>query len=251
MHTPGVMWGVAMLRTIFLDAGGVILDESGFEEAKAGIIAEVVGRRRPYTPDDYWLDAEEGVQRFVSSVYEYVLYKNLDRAEFETALREFRLAWKARREPYVLMPGLADMLDRLSARYEFGILGQYGDDMLGFLRATGVLDRFAFMATQDSFGLTKPDTRYFLAVLGRAGRIPSECLMVGDRIDKDVYPANVVGMRTVRLRTGLHRNQEPRIPVEEPDVDLESLDGLTLGLLDRLDASEGKGRLADPASWKV
>jgi ribonucleotide monophosphatase NagD (HAD superfamily) len=38
--------------------------------------------------------------------------------------------------------------------------------------------------------------------------------MVWDRIDKDIIPAKMVGMKTVRIRTGIHKTQEARTPEE-------------------------------------
>ena len=51
--------------------------------------------------------------------------------------------------------------------------------------------------------------------------------MVGDRIDKDITPANVLGMKTIRIKTGLHKNQEPRIPLEVPGLTIASLNEIT------------------------
>ncbi len=50
--------------------------------------------------------------------------------------------------------------------------------------------------------------------------------MVGDRIDKDIIPAKLLGMKTILIRVGLHRNQQPRIPFEVPDAELNSVAGL-------------------------
>ncbi len=47
--------------------------------------------------------------------------------------------------------------------------------------------------------------------------------MVGDRIDKDIIPARMTGMKTVLVRTGIHRDQQPRTPAEIPDADLPGL----------------------------
>ena len=47
--------------------------------------------------------------------------------------------------------------------------------------------------------------------------------MVGDRIDKDIIPAKLVGMKTIRIRTGIHKNQEARTPEEIPDITVNEL----------------------------
>jgi FMN phosphatase YigB (HAD superfamily) len=45
-------------------------------------------------------------------------------------------------------------------------------------------------------------------------------------VDNDIIPAKQVGMKTVLVRGGLHRNQIPRIPGEVPDEVLTGIAGL-------------------------
>ena len=56
--------------------------------------------------------------------------------------------------------------------------------------------------------------------------------MVGDRVDKDIIPAKAIGMKTIRLVTGIHAKQEPRTPEEAPDAQITSIEELpsTLGI---------------------
>jgi len=55
---------------------------------------------------------------------------------------------------------------------------------------------------------------------------PKECILVGDRIDNDIIPAKQLGMKTILVRVGLHRYQQPRIPFEIPDAELDGVTGL-------------------------
>jgi putative hydrolase of the HAD superfamily len=59
--------------------------------------------------------------------------------------------------------------------------------------------------------------------------------MVGDRIDNDVVPAKLLGMRTVLFRTGRHRAQQPRSWEERPDVEVHDVAGLERGITLLLD----------------
>ena len=114
----------------------------------------------------------------------------------------------------------------LSRRFQLGIAGQYGREILDLLEEQSVLDCFAYRLTQDDFSITKPDPRYYEQIAKACGVHPQQCIMVGDRIDKDVVPAKQLGMKTILVRTGLHRNQQPRIPFEVPDAELEGVLGL-------------------------
>ncbi len=51
-----------------------------------------------------------------------------------------------------------------------------------------------------------------------AGVPPSQCLFVGDRLDKDIAPAKVQGMATIQFRSGRWRKQRPRNDAETPDA---------------------------------
>ena len=85
---------------------------------------------------------------------------------------------------------------------------------------------FAVHLTQDDYAITKPDPRYYEQILTRCQMKAEETVMVGDRIDNDVIPARQVGMKSIRIRLGLHRNQEERYPEEIPDIEISSADQL-------------------------
>jgi ribonucleotide monophosphatase NagD (HAD superfamily) len=59
--------------------------------------------------------------------------------------------------------------------------------------------------------------------------------MIGDRIDKDIIPAKAIGMKTIRIRTGIHKNQEPRIPEEIPDITIERLGDVKMETIKAMD----------------
>jgi len=79
---------------------------------------------------------------------------------------------------------------------------------------------------EDAPGFSKPDVRLFLRACHRLGVAPTDCVMVGDRIDNDIVPARTVGMPTVLLRTGRHRDQQPRSWDERPDAEVHDVPAL-------------------------
>jgi FMN phosphatase YigB (HAD superfamily) len=221
------------ISTVLLDAGGVILDERETEEFCAetitGLIAEHVSG---YDKDRYWADVDEAVVVFTPTIYRYILWKNLkfDREIHDRALREFRSRFKGSPPPLKLMAGFGDEIKAIHEKFDTAIAGQYGREILTLLEREKLIQYFTHHITQDDFEFTKPDTRYYEAIIRKIGVDPKLCIMVGDRIDKDVIPARLLGMRTVLVRTGIHRNQIPRTPFEIPDVDLPGIDGLANAL---------------------
>jgi len=213
-----------MIRNIFLDAGGVILDETKFENNSAEIITGIINQYNgKYVVDNYWKDIEEAVYRFVPKVYDYVLYKNIDdNKNFQAAKTEYKNKMKLH-NALELMEGITEFLIKSSKYYKIGILGQYGIDFRNFLESKNILKYFTYMEIQDDYKFTKPDVRYFEAILGKCSCKAEESVMVGDRIDKDIIPAKIVGMKTIRIRTGIHKNQEPRVPDEMAEMTVEKL----------------------------
>jgi HAD superfamily hydrolase (TIGR01549 family) len=217
------------ITTVFLDAGGVILDESEHEQVRAELAVEVLNSVEPeYSIRHYYSDVEEAVKCFCPSVYQYVFWKTLkqDASLFDQLYASYLGEWRQRRPPLELTEGIETKLVEICKSLKVGIAGQYGKELLQLLDEHSILGHFTYRLTQDDFSTTKPDLRFFESIVKRCGVDPRECIMVGDRIDKDVIPAKLLGMKTILIRVGLHKNQQPRIPFEVPEAELPSIGGL-------------------------
>ncbi|HOT03996.1 MAG TPA: HAD family hydrolase [Methanolinea sp.] len=64
------------------------------------------------------------------------------------------------------------------------------------LEKTGLFPIFDEVITADMTGAHKPDPKVFLLALEKMGRQPSEVLMVGDSLRRDIGPAKKLGMMT-------------------------------------------------------
>jgi putative hydrolase of the HAD superfamily len=76
--------------------------------------------------------------------------------------------------------------------------------------------------------------RLFLRACEELAIEPAECVMVGDRIDNDIIPAKVLGMRTALFRTGRHIAQQPRSAEEVPDVEAWDVAGMEAAIVSLL-----------------
>ncbi len=215
-----------MIDTVLLDAGGVILDESEFERVRAEIAVEVLAPIVPgYDTERYWADVREAVGCHAPSVYRYVIWKQCghDVTAFDALWARYLTLWTERNPGHTLMPGIERVLADLSADFSLVIAGQYGRSLLDLLQHHDLLRYRSSNLTQDDFTITKPDPRYYEQILAKVGRAAERSIMTGDRIDKDIIPAKAVGMRTIRVRIGLHTTQEARTPDELPDVEVHSV----------------------------
>ncbi|HXG07249.1 MAG TPA: HAD family hydrolase, partial [Nitrososphaera sp.] len=97
----------------------------------------------------------------------------------------------------------------LSKYCEMGIIANQSEDICELLEESG-LDRFFKVKVISSLvKLKKPDLAIFDLALREAGRQPHECIMVGDRLDTDICPANTIGMTTIRTTNSLFSLQTP------------------------------------------
>ena len=217
------------ITTVLLDAGGVIVDEMDGELAKAEVISRTLTAIVPgYSVEDYFSDVEEAVLSFCPDAYGYVLWKysNGDLFVFNGLYQVYKADWNRRQVDLKPMDSLHEELPSISKDYSVAIAGQYGNQILDMLKRESLLEYFAHHYTQDDFSITKPDPRYYEQIASACGVEPEGCIMVGDRIDKDIIPAKMVGMKTIRICVGLHKNQRPRIPDEVPDLELPNIAGL-------------------------
>lgn len=79
------------------------------------------------------------------------------------------------------------------------------------------------VATSDDWRVTKPDPGFFLRMVEVAPCGAGELLYVGDRLDNDVRPASLLGLRTALIRRGpwgIIQQAEPdadRVPTMQVD----------------------------------
>jgi FMN phosphatase YigB (HAD superfamily) len=102
-------------------------------------------------------------------------------------------------------------------------LGQYGKNFRKFLENEDVIKYFTYTETQDDYKITKPDPRCYEEILRKCNCKAEESIMAGDRIDKDIIPAKMVGMKTIRMKVGIYKDQKPRTPEEIAEITVNKL----------------------------
>lgn len=123
---------------------------------------------------------------------------------------------EGRRTLFRFADGSEDVLKTLSRRCDLGIIANQSEDIVGLLKNSGFDRYFQVQTISGAVKLKKPDPRIFQLALKEAGREPADCIMVGDRLDTDICPANKLGMKTIRVTDSLFALQEPREDCEHP-----------------------------------
>ena len=126
----------------------------------------------------------------------------------------------------VVYPEAEDCLRTLNKRYIIGIIANQNPGSKERLERIGLLKYIDLVIASAEEGVAKPDLRIFQIALERANCNPEESVMVGDRIDNDIIPANKIGMKTVWIRQGFGELAQPQAAVETPDYTINNLSEL-------------------------
>ncbi|HLF77851.1 MAG TPA: HAD family hydrolase, partial [Dehalococcoidia bacterium] len=162
------------------------------------------------------------------SVYRSMIWR-LSGNNLPASLRiyEWMESRSAQRDIFELHDGIADVLAALHAKgLKLGLAANQPAKTIEQLIQHGIGHYFQNHGVSGVYGFRKPDIRLFLRACEELGVAPDQCIMVGDRIDNDVVPANLLGMRTVRIVTGRHRDQKPRSWDEMPDFEVADAAGI-------------------------
>jgi HAD superfamily hydrolase (TIGR01549 family) len=218
-----------MIRAVIFDIGGPISLETAFEAAidadiRAGLEAEGF-----VVSDEAWASANRrAIDTCAPSVYRSLIW-TLTGGDIEASQRIYEwVETRAHgRDLFELRPGIAGVLKTLKSRgLKLGLAANQPLRAFDSLKQHGIGEYFANQGISAVYGLRKPDVRIFVRACEDLGVKPEECVMVGDRIDNDIAPAKLLGMKTVLIRTGRHCEQQPRSWDEMPDREVDDAAGI-------------------------
>ena len=114
-----------------------------------------------------------------------------------------------RRELFSFYYDAEQTLSMLSQKYKLGIIANQSRDVLQLLDKFNFRDFFNVVIISSEVNMNKPDPRIFQLAMDRAANNSKCYVMIGDRLDTDISPANKLGMKTIRYTNSLFRLQEP------------------------------------------
>lgn len=113
---------------------------------------------------------------------------------------EFLQAFLKRRFDYTeAIDGMLELIKELKdAGEKLGVITDGISEVQHRKAHTLGLDKLVdYVFASGDFGYGKPDTKFFFGAMKAAGVGPSECIMVGNNIDSDVFGALASGMKAV------------------------------------------------------
>lgn len=144
------------------------------------------------------------------------------------AMRFFKLKktpWHTEDER--LYPSTEKVLHKLLQRgYRLGVIANQCEGTARRLAQWGIHSCFDVVVASAEEGVAKPDLEIFRRALSRAGCNPQNAAMVGDRLDNDITPAKLLGMKTVWVKQGPSVFCSPRNAGETPDFTINDLSEL-------------------------
>ncbi len=194
------------IKWIFFDMGSTLIDESKAMEHR---IREVIAG----TDITY----EQFIER-------KLIYARQNKpADLET-IKYFGLTktpWH--KEDELLYPDTIECLKNLHKHYNIGIIANQSFGSKERLKKFGIWKYIDLLVASAEEGVAKPEPRIFEIALERTGCKVEEAVMVGDRLDNDIVPANRIGMYTIWIKQGNWKDASPKEKLEFPDMTVDNL----------------------------
>lgn len=195
------------VKWVFFDLGSTLIDETAADTRR---IKEMISGTN-ITEEEYREKRLEMIRKGrngdLSAIEHFALTKTPWHSEDEV--------------PY---PDAVPTLTELKRRgYKLGVIANqnYGTELR--LKKWNLLRFFEVIAASAELGMAKPDPAIFEWALKQADCSPQNTVMVGDRMDNDMEPANRLGMHSVRLKRGLGAYHEPQSDDEVPEYTISIL----------------------------
>ncbi|NQM30373.1 HAD family hydrolase [Streptococcus suis] len=184
-----------MIEWIFFDLGSTLLDE---EDAYVHYINQCVRTLN-------LLGLKVTVESYSEKMEEFACKgKDPIRATWHYfAPTELRPLWT--NKGVKLYPEAKVVLETLSKHYQLGIIANQSATVRALLEEWGIESYFQLIILSEEVGLSKPDSTIFKLALQKANTTANRVVYVGDRYDNDIVPAKSLGMRAVRILTGMGR----------------------------------------------
>lgn len=188
------------IKWIFFDIGSTLVDESiAYRNRIERTIANT-----DISYNEFYQRLVE-ISKYSQNAYNSVLEKySLKKAPWNS-------------DDEFVYPEAESCLSELSEHYKIGIIANQNFGSRERLDKLGLLKYIDLVIASAEEGVTKPDLRIFQIAIDRANCKSEEAVMVGDRLDNDIVPANKIGMTTMWIKQGFGKYTIPSSAEEQPD----------------------------------
>lgn len=194
------------IKWLFFDVGSTIMNEQIAYEHRMREIADLAN-----------ISFEK--------VYEMALayYKQNKKGDLEAAKALGVELTKWHKEDEILYDDAIQCLEILSKKYKIGIIANQSLGTKERLAQKDVLKYIDLVIASAEEGVAKPDRKIFKIALERSNCKAANSIMIGDRIDNDIVPANLLGMNTIWIKRGFGQYWKINRKIEKPDFVVNNL----------------------------
>jgi HAD superfamily hydrolase (TIGR01509 family) len=209
-------------RTLFLDAGGVLVRPNwsrvcGYvakhgRVADAGRLAdaELIAARDLDTPETFRGSNDDSRwTRFVTTVFRHAGLDG-DAAVSASVMRDMQAYHRSQNLWETVPPGVPEALDRLrAAGLHLVVVSNANGTVRAKLERLGLAPRFRHILDSFEENVEKPDPRFFEIAIRRSGADRSSTIHIGDFYHVDIVGARAAGLQAVLLDSaGLHAGRD-------------------------------------------
>lgn len=194
------------IEWIFFDVGSTLVDES--KAFRHRIEDAIAGTGITF-------------QQFYDTMLAY--YHQNQKGDLETIKKYGLVQTDWHSEDEILYSDANACLKNLSIHYKIGIIANQAAGTEDRLKKFGILENIDLVIASAEEGVSKPDLKLFQVALKKAECMAVNAVMVGDRLDNDIAPANTLGMKTVWVKQGFGQYSTPRNEMEKADYTVDNL----------------------------
>lgn len=203
------------IKWLFFDIGSTLVDEEACFRKRCKIHASSEQCKALRLDEEALYNEIIEASKIYQNQYKYVVKKyNLSPyVEHDVTLE-------------TLYPDTVKTLKALKQKYHLGIIANQLPGLKDRLKLLGLDQYFEVVIGSNDVGIHKPDLEIYRLGLKEANAKIEESIMIGDRLDNDVYPAKKLGMKTIWIKKGFGKYQTPLNQEYEPDYIINNLEEL-------------------------
>jgi len=224
-------WLIDQKQWLFLDLGSTLINEDVYLKKRDDVLFGLIREMDPEVVEDVYRERIKEIKlELPYSVSKEVLEIFVgDQKKRDELHREYKKLLKPIAiESRILYDDVKIILPRLEDRIHLGVIADQEARIITALDSIWKIQGFFdVMVISGVDSLYKPDAQMYQLALERASVKAGDAIMMGDRPDKDIAPANLLGMTTVRIRRGMDFCDSPaRTGEETADFEVSDLQEL-------------------------
>jgi FMN phosphatase YigB (HAD superfamily) len=217
-----------LAQAIIIDLHDTLTDESNNEKEALTLVRQIVATAGVRVTEQAFAAAQQfAIDSFAPNHWEAMIFKLVSR-DTTLGLRcsgAFKKNFK--RKIKVRPEGEAIIAACKQRGWKLALAHAPSKEEEEALKEKGLLDQFDVKGPPAAMKIQLPDMRVLEFLLGSLGIVPADCIMLGNRVDNDIRPANNLRMTTIQLQVGIHgKKQFARDLKDVPDYEAPNLEAL-------------------------